>query len=295
MKTKVINIGSINIDTVYRVDHIVNPGETVSSGKMDFFVGGKGANQSVAIARAGVEVFHVGKVGQDGIYAKDFLSNCGVNTEFIEVDISKLPTGHAIIQLDTKAENSIILFHGCNHHLDKDNVKKAIRKMNCGDIMVLQNEVNDIPTWIEFGHEAGLRICLNPAPCELSVKNYPLHLLEWLVLNESEAYILTGANEKNKVKDFLIKQCPNMKIILTLGSQGSCLITRNDQIVQPAEKVKVVDTVGAGDTFIGYFIAGIVDGLGEKAALARANHAAAICVGRHGSAEAIPTINDLTP
>jgi ribokinase len=292
-KSKVINIGSINIDNVYNVDHIVEPGETIASSKMDSFVGGKGANQSVAIARAGVKVFHVGKVGQDGIHAKDFLSTCGVNTDFIDVDITGVPTGHAIIQLDTDAENSIILFQGCNHQLDKDNVKKAIKKMTRGDIMILQNEVNNIAQWINLGHEAGLRICFNPAPCELSVKDYPIHLLEWLILNETEACILSGVEEKDEIIKKLTKQYPNTKIILTLGNKGACLITHNRLIEQPAQKVKVIDTVAAGDTFVGYFIAGIIDGLSEKEALFRANHAAAICVGRPGAAQAIPTIAEL--
>jgi len=216
-----------------------------------------------------------------------------VNTDFIDVDTCGVPTGHAVIQLDAKAENSIILFQGCNHQLDKDNVKKAIQKMNCGDIMVLQNEVNDIIQWINFGHKAGLRICFNPAPCELSVKDYPLHLLEWLILNETEACILSGVKEKDEIIKSLTKQYPSTKIILTLGSKGACLITHDQLIEHPVQKVKVLDTVAAGDTFAGYFIAGIIDGLNEEEALVRANHAAAICVGRSGAAQAIPTIAEL--
>jgi ribokinase len=290
---KVINIGSINMDNVYRVDHIVEPGETIASSKMEHFIGGKGANQSVAIARAGAAVLHVGKVGQDGIHAKDFLDTCGVNTDFIAIDTCGNPTGHAIIQLDVEGKNSIILFQGCNYQLDEDNVKKAIQKMNPGDIMLLQNEVNNIVQWIELGHKAGLRICFNPAPCELSVKDYPLHLLEWLVLNETEARILSEVAKKDEIIKKLTSQYSNIKIILTLGSKGACLVTPDRRIEQTAQKVKVVDTVAAGDTFIGYFISGIIDGLSEEESLARANHAAAICIGRSGATQAIPTIAEL--
>jgi len=293
-KAKVINIGSINIDNVYTVEHIVLPGETIASSSLEIFIGGKGANQSVAIARAGVEVFHVGKIGQDGIKAKNFLSKSGVNTDFIEVDTTGIATGHAIIQLDTESENSIILFQGCNHQLDNDSVKKAIQKMNRDDIMVLQNEVNDIAQWINLGHEAGLRMCFNPAPCELAVKDLPLHLLEWLILNETEACILSGLKKEKEIIEKLTKQYPKTKIILTLGSKGACLITQERLIERSAMKVKVVDTVAAGDTFAGYFIAGIVDGLSEDQALSRANRAAAICVGRSGAAQAIPTIAELS-
>ena len=292
-KAKVINIGSINIDNVYQVDHIVVPGETIASSDLKIFVGGKGANQSVAIARAGIEVFHVGKVGEDGISAKDFLNSCGVNTDYIEVATDGTPTGHAIIQLDSESENSIILFQGCNHKLEEASVKSVIDKMTEGDIMVLQNEVNDMAKWIELGHEAGLRICFNPAPCDSSVKEYPLHLLEWLILNETEGAILSGVEGNEQVINKLQELYPNTKIIMTLGSKGACLIDGERRIEQEAEKVQVVDTVAAGDTFAGYFVAGIVDGLSEKEALARANRAAGICVGRAGAAQAIPSIDEL--
>jgi ribokinase len=291
-KAKVINIGSINIDNVYSVDHIVVPGETIAGTELKTFVGGKGANQSVAVAKAGVEVFHVGKVGEDGINTKEFLDFCGVNTDFVEVD-PEVPTGHAVIQLDSESENSIILFQGANHCLEKSSIKKAIDKMNAGDIMILQNEVNDMPEWIRMGYEAGLRICFNPAPCDLSVREYPLHLLEWLVLNETEAAMLSEEDDNDRIIKKLLELYPDTKIILTLGSKGACLISKEQFIEQAAEKVRVVDTVAAGDTFIGYFVAGIIDELSEKDALARANRAAGICVGREGAAQAIPLLSEL--
>lgn len=221
----VLNVGSINEDRVYRVHSIARPGETVCGLEYRVFAGGKGANQSVALARAGARVRHVGKVGNGGAWLRDKLAGCGVGVR--HVTVADAPTGHAVIQVDASGENSIVLFPGTNHQITADERRQALDGAAPGDWLLLQNEVNDIPDLMAMGRERGLRIVLNPAPMTTPVRAYPLELADLLILNETEGEALTGEGEPSRLLDALRRRLPAATIVLTLGAAGARVAERD--------------------------------------------------------------------
>ena len=192
----ILNFGSLNIDLVYQVEHIARPGETIASSSHQVFAGGKGANQSAALARAGARVFHAGQVGPDGQWLVDKLAGLGVDVQHIRV--GDVPTGHAIIQVDRQGQNSIVLFAGANAQIDRGAIDAALSHFDRGDILLLQNEINDVSYIIASASERGLTICLNPAPFGPEVRAYPLELVDVLIVNETEATGLAGASEPRR-------------------------------------------------------------------------------------------------
>ena len=262
---KILNIGSLNLDYVYAVSHFVEPGETLLSGRRDVFPGGKGLNQTVAAARAGARVYH-GGAGADV-------------SAVVRVDV---PTGHAIIQVSPQGENAIIILGGANRAVSPETVEKALDKVEKGDILLLQNEINGLDPIIRRAAEKGLRILFNPAPMEAAVKALPLHLLDTLIVNEGEGKALGGD------MDALRAAYPDQKILLTKGSRGASLWTGAELLFQPAFPVKAVDTTAAGDCFLGYYAAGLAEGLPYGDALRLATAASALAVQRQGAAPSIP-------
>ena len=158
---KVLNFGSLNYDYVYKVDHAVTPGETMDSFGMDTFLGGKGLNQSISLARAGVKVYHAGQIGRDGEMFLDVCKKSGIDTSYIKMIEGK--SGHAIIQLDKNAQNCILLYGGSNRKITKEFVDEVLSHFEKGDILLLQNEINDVPYIIERCHERGIRVAFNAA------------------------------------------------------------------------------------------------------------------------------------
>ena len=288
---KVINYGSLNIDYVYRVPHISRPGETLCSASFEIFTGGKGANQSVALARAGAKVLHAGKVGTDGKWMLDKLAASGVDISLTTISNDK--TGHAIIQVDDKGENSIVLFPGANRQIKRDEIKSVFNKTAAGDILLLQNEINELPYIIETGHKHGMKICLNPAPFGKEVLDHPLHLIDMLIVNEIEGKGLSGRKMPDEIVTALFKKFPKAEIVLTLGSEGVIYKSNNELIKVPAVKVEPVDTTAAGDTFIGYYLASCIENKPVKECLEIACKAAAICVSRKGAQDSIPYRKDV--
>ncbi len=284
---KVLNFGSLNIDHVYEVDHFVRPGETLAGNAYHRFCGGKGCNQSLALARAGAKTFHAGRIGSDGLFLKDTLAMSGADTSLLEMDGG--PSGHAIIQVSKEGENSIILFGGANRNISSEQIKNAVSKFKKGDFILLQNEINSMPEIISAAAKARLRIFFNPAPMGKEVEAYPLDLVDCLILNEVEgAGLAGGGSNPEDVLKRLEKRFPKAAILLTLGSKGA-VYSDNDGVIKiPAEKVKAVDTTAAGDTFIGYFLAGLAAGDMPEKSLKTASKAAAICVTRKGAADSIP-------
>ncbi len=182
---RIVNFGSLNVDHVYRVPHIVRPGETIASRSYQLFAGGKGANQSMALARAGATVHHAGCIGQGGRWVVDKLAQAGVDIAAVrELDE---PTGQAVIQVDDAGENAIFLFAGTNHRIAREQVARTLASFGEGDLLLAQNEINDVGVLIEQAAARGLQVCLNPAPFTDDVPTYPLHDVDWLVLNETEA------------------------------------------------------------------------------------------------------------
>ena len=288
---KVLNFGSINVDHVYTVEHFVRPGETLNCQEYRQFAGGKGLNQSIALAQAGACVYHAGKVGASDTWLKTLMEDKGVDTRFVAT-INE-PSGHAIIQVNAAGENSIVIVGGANQLVNESDVQRIVANFGPDDYLLVQNEVNAVPRIIRSAKAKDMVIVFNPAPMNPQVLNYPLGLVDILIVNETEARSLTGEIKPEKIYETLNHRYPNMAIVLTMGHKGAAYFSSQVRFCQPAEKVHVVDSTGAGDTFIGFFLAEFIKTNDPKAALAYATHAAAICVTRHGAADSIPSRGEL--
>ncbi len=280
------NLGSINADMVYALPHLPGPGETLAANGLDRFLGGKGANMSVAAARAGARVAHIGAVGSDGRWARDRLTEYGVDTRHIaEVDV---PTGHAIIGVDGQGENSIILFQGANHAISQDQLGQALSSAVSGDLLVMQNETNAQTEAAKMARAMGLTVCYAAAPFQADSVQSVLVYLDFLILNEIEAEQLQQAT------GFAPSDLPVEHVVVTLGSKGARYYQRGaDAVDFAAHSVQPVDTTGAGDTFTGYVLAGMDRGMPMAQAVSLANRAAALMVTRHGTADVIPDLKEV--
>ena len=289
---KVLNFGSLNIDYVYSLDHFVQKGETISSDALHIFPGGKGLNQSVALGRAGVTVSHAGAVGKDGDFLLELLKESCVNIKYIQV-LEGVQTGTAIIQNDKSGDNCIILYSGANHQITKEQIANTISDFEKGDFLVLQNEINGMESIMRVAEEKGLKIVLNPSPMNEKILGLPLQYVDYFVLNEVEAAQILGLDnisEKDgeKIVRELYNTYPHAKIVLTLGAEGSIYFDGEKLYRQRAYKTEVVDTTAAGDTFSGFFIAGILRGDTVEQAMDTAARAAGIAISRPGAAPSIP-------
>ena len=284
---KILNIGSINIDYVYEVDDFVKSGETIPSNNFKVFLGGKGLNQSVALAQAGSQVFHAGNINIKDNNIKKELLKWKVNVDYIkEIDES---TGHAIIQVNKDGENSIIIHGGANRAFESSQIDIILENFSKGDILLLQNEINKIPEIIEKAKNKGMKIFFNPAPMTKEVLNYPLNLVDYLIVNENEAKKLTKNNiDFDEIIHLLKNKYFNTSILLTLGERGSIYSNKKKHLKCEAVKVKAIDTTAAGDTFIGYFISYLSKKKEIKDCLLIASKAASICVTKKGGAISIP-------
>lgn len=287
----VLNFGSINIDHVYRVDHFVNPGETLSCRDYRRFAGGKGLNQSIALAQAGACVAHAGKLGAEDGWLKTLMAAKGVDTRFVET--VEGPSGHAVIQVNTAGENAIVIVGGANRLINEGDVQRIVAGFGSDDYLLVQNEVSVVPQILQSAKAQGLTVVFNPAPMSPEVLNYPLNLVDILIVNTVEAYSLTGESEPERICEVFRRRYPHAVMVLTLGNQGAVYCNARVQVHQPAEQVSVVDTTGAGDTFIGFFLAELIRTADPKMALACASRAAALCVTRHGAADSIPHRTEL--
>jgi ribokinase len=288
---KILNFGSINIDLVYRVPHISRAGETLSSRSFSRFAGGKGNNQSIALARAGAPVFHAGKIGTDGTWVVAQLKKAGADTRFVRQGGD--PTGQAIIQVADNGENSIVLFPGANRAITRKEIAETIAHFGKNDILLLQNEINGIPEIMETAHAAGMKIWFNPAPFDDAVGAYPLSLVDVFILNEIEAAGLAEGKTYKTALAALSKQFPAARILITLGARGVIVKSGKTECFVAAPKVKAIDTTAAGDTFIGYFAASVVRGFPLKTSLTYACKAAALSVTRKGAADSIPASTEV--
>lgn len=290
---KVLNIGSLNIDKVYQVEHFVQAKETIKSLAYTENSGGKGLNQSVALAKAGAETYHAGSVGKDGAMLTDVLKESGADISLIK--ISDKPTGHAIIQVEGNGQNCIMICGGANDDVTKEDIDKAISGFGKGDVLLLQNEVSNIDYAIEKAHDKGLTVILNPSPISDALKQCRLDLVDIFILNEVEGQALTGvsAEDPDGIGESLKKAFPGATFVLTLGDKGSRYIKGDEVYAQDIFKVKAVDTTAAGDTFSGYFIAGMAKGLTPQENLRNAAAASAIAVSRPGAAPSVPTVAEV--
>ena len=284
---KVLNFGSLNVDHVYQLDHFVRPGETISCTSYKKFCGGKGLNQSVALAKAGAQVFHAGKIGPEGDFLRRFLDESGVDTTHIHD--GTVPTGHAIIQVNSEGENSIVINAGANGAISPDEAQNIINNFGENDFLLIQNEISSIREIIEYASKRKMTVVFNPAPMTKDVTTYPLELIDIFVLNETEAHELTGRTEDANIIAYMKEKFPESATLYTYGKQGARYIDKNHDISANAIKVEPVDTTGAGDTFIGYFLATLIEDNDREKALHFAVAGASLSVVKHGAATSIPT------
>lgn len=283
---KVLNIGSMNLDLVYSVDHIVQPGETEASFALDTFLGGKGLNQSMALAKAGVEVYQGGMIGEDGQVFLDACAEYGVKADYIRTVPDK--SGHAVIQRDKNAQNCILLYGGANQMLTEEYVDSVLANFEAGDILLLQNEVNQMPYIVEKAYEKGMQIALNPSPFNEKLSAVDMAKISIFLLNEVEGNQVTGLTDPDEIIAEMLRRFPKAKIVLTLGKDGAVYADAEQKHFQPIFKVQAVDTTAAGDTFTGYFLAGLLSGLPVPEILKMSAKASSIAVTRAGAVPSIP-------
>ncbi|MEX0370916.1 MAG: ribokinase [Tateyamaria sp.] len=281
------NLGSINIDNVYRVPHLPAPGETLSATSFSQGLGGKGANMSVAIARAAARVAHIGAVGHDGAWTVERLMEYGVDTRKIEVK-GDTATGHANIAVADDGENQIVLFSGSNRGISSEVVGAALAEASPGDMFVTQNETSGQRDAAEMAKQLGLRVVYAAAPFDADAVRAVLPFVDLLVLNEVEADQLEAALGKP------VQALGVPDVVVTLGADGCKWLTRSgDETHVPAVPVTPIDTTGAGDTFTGYLVAGLDRGMPMLQALTLSTRAAALMVTRLGTADVIPDLKEI--
>ena len=291
---RILNFGSLNIDYVYGVSHMVRPGETLAANDRAVHPGGKGLNQSVALARAGARVWHAGLVGPEGDVLLDVCREAGVDTEFVRR--SQVPSGHTVIQVDEAGQNSILLFGGANREVSEPFADEVLSHFGPGDYLVLQNEISCLAHIVERGAERGLTIVINPSPYDEALDGVDLGKVSLFFVNEIEGAQMTGGStDPNRILDGMAARYPAARVVLTLGSAGSVYQGAGGagRVRQRAYAVDAVDTTGAGDTFTGYFVAAVSAGEDVAAALDLAARASAIAVTRPGAVPSIPTRDEV--
>lgn len=276
------NLGSINADHVYALPRLPRPGETLAARALSHGLGGKGANMSAALARAGARVAHVGAVGEDGGRWRDRLAAFGVDVA--EVAALDGPTGHAVIYVDDAGENCIVLHPGANRALPWPHVESALSRARPGDRFLTQNETAWAAEGAALAHRRGLPVAYAAAPFEAEAVRAVLPHAALLVLNAVEAGQLRAAT------GLAPAALGVADVVVTRGPEGCLWIGAEGERRLPAPKVEAVDTTGAGDAFTGFLIGSLDRGLPMEAALALALRAAAIQVTRPGAAEATPTL-----
>ena len=289
----VLNFGSLNYDHVYEMDHFTQPKETQSSLSYIRNFGGKGLNQSIALAKAGVEVYHAGKVGSDGQDFIDYLNKYKVDTTYLKKDDNEA-TGHAIIEI-CKGQNRIILHGGANQDIDEGQIDETLKDFSKEDVLLVQNEISSMSYLIEKAHEKGMMIVFNTAPMNEKVFRYPLDKVDLFIVNEIEGAGLAKieTDDLEKIIEALKETYPDRKFVLTAGESGSFYFDKDTLIRQDIYPVEAVDTTAAGDTFTGYFLASYLKDKDVKKALDLAAKASSITVQGKGAAQSIPEISDL--
>ena len=288
---KIYNLGSLNIDRVYSVDHFVSAGESISSSKLEIFPGGKGLNQSVALARAGADVVHGAVIGDGGDFLVDVMRDSGV-------DVSRIvkaqgDCGHAIIQVDKNGGNCIMIYGGTNRAVTPEYVEDFLSDAAEGDILLAQNETNCVGEAFEIAHAKGMTVAFNPSPFDERIYPLPLDRVGIWFCNEIEGAALTGSDDPDGICDGFARLYPESGLVLTLGASGSIFCAGGEKYGQAAYSCRVVDTTAAGDTFTGYWLAAVSKGSFHARAMDTASKAASIAVSRMGASASIPYIDEI--
>ncbi len=283
---KLVNLGSLCVDNVYHVQNIARAGETVTSLGHEIHPGGKGLNQSLAAARAGAEVIHVGCVGTDGGSLVDVLSGSGVDVSYIRTIDSA--SGSAIIQVDAQGRNAIFITGGANRRVSKEQVEAAVSLLETDDWLLVQNEINDLDFVLKSAALGNVNVAFNVAPVDGRESTYLYDYVSLLIVNEIESMAVAQTDNHELAFNIIRSQYPNTKVILTLGRLGLRHGHGDNQLYVPAFEVEVVDETAAGDAFIGFYMAALLRSEPLEVALREASAAGALAVTTTGAATSIP-------
>jgi len=292
----IIVVGSINLDLIANVDRLPEPGETVRGSGFVTAPGGKGANQALAAARAGAQVRMVGAVGKDSFAADALALLKAGNVDLSGVGQSAASTGTALILVGADGENVIAVVPGANDSVLPADIAKAFLKK--GDVVLLQHEIplRTVEAALDAARSAGAVSVLNTAPFLAEAAGF-LGKADYAVANETEfdlygeALALSGRDRQARMREYARKT--GRVIVVTLGGDGVLAATPDELLAVPALKITPVDTVGAGDTFCGYFGAGLSSGLSLEQALTRAAAAGSLACLKPGAQPAIPLAKDV--
>lgn len=289
---KILCFGSMNFDHIYNVSEFVSPGETCSALSVESHCGGKGFNQAVAVAKAGCDVCLAGCIGTDGT---EFLEKCGeIGVDPTYIRTLPVPTGNAVIQIDRRGENCILLFGGANQAVSRTMIDETLIHFGRGDVLMIQNEISNLPYLVERAERTGLRIALNPSPMNEGITKKMLETASWLFVNEVEARQISRETTGRACLDQLQRICPNGTVIMTMGKNGIYCAQSGEILYQDAfPSVKPVDTTAAGDTFTGYFLAAVLKSGDTQKALRVAAIASALSIKKKGAFDSIPEMNDV--
>lgn len=298
--SKILVIGSINMDLVLRVPYIPQVGETLLGSSVERIPGGKGANQAVTAAKLGANVSMLGKVGGDefGIPLIDNLRQAGVHADRIDL-VPAASSGLAVIQVNDEGDNSIVVLAGANDLCSKDYILDHEELIKEAEIVILQMEIPHEAVYqaIDLANKHRKTVLLNPAPAPDFIPDAILGKLDYLIPNETELQKLSGqpvdsiAAAEDAAKVLLSKGVGNL--IVTLGSNGSLYVSANGAVHVPAQAVKAVDTTAAGDSFVAAFAVGLSEGKSVQEALAFATKVSSIVVTKAGAQTSIPNRSEV--
>lgn len=288
---RILNLGSMNLDYVYGVESMVKAGETIRALSRRVCCGGKGLNQSIALSKAGAPVWQAGLLGEDGAPLRSILEQNGVNTELVR-EVSG-PSSHTVIQVDEKGRNCILFYAHEGLRITDEYIDQVLESFGPGDYLLLQNELDNTDGMIRAAKKKGLKVVLNPSPANEELLTFPLELVDCFLLNEHEGAFLAGETDPSRVLDALHAKYPNALLVLTLGEKGAVCLADGERYEQGIFPAKAVDTTAAGDTFTGYFLAGLLEGKPISDCLRRASMASSIAVGRPGAADSIPLLAEV--
>ena len=292
--SKIVVIGSSNTDMVVQSERLPRPGESVLGGDFMMAGGGKGANQAVAVARMGHKVVFSAALGNDifGDAALNSYPNFGIDTtHIVRKDI---PSGVALIMVDSKGQNCISVALGANNALTIEDVIPALESVESGDIVLLQLEIPmaTVEAAVEAAAAKGARVVLNPAPAA-PVSEQVLSNLYLITPNQTEAQTLTGVEVTDEASACEAAQilCARgvERVVITMGGSGAYLYENGKGVIVPARMVDAIDTTAAGDVYNGALCAALAEGKSLEQALAFATKASAISVTRAGAQPSVPS------
>ncbi len=275
------------IDRVVRVEELPRAGETVAALSSATFPGGKGANQAAAAAMCGARVRMLGRTGVDGAFIVDALRYAGVETSSIETNDAT--SGAAIVMVNHRGENAIVIAKESNTRISHIDVEEFLTPATTGDIVLLQNECALLAETIAHASARGLRVWLNAAPADDSLRVIAFEKLAGLVVNETEAHALTGEVDPPRALELLSERMPSGIVIITLGASGAIAASGRERHAHAGFVVNARDTVGCGDAFVGAFLAAIAEGIDMPRALTRANAAGALSAMSEGAIPSLPS------